>query len=207
VAEAELGDLVGEEFGIDLRGLVPERARYVACAARLREQQREAPSQTPTEDELTTLDLEQILCHCPACAFAPEQAVGRDLDIVEKHLVDFVVAGHHADRAHPDAGRTQVDQHEAQRVFAVLALRAQQTENLVRKMRIGSPNLGAIDDIGIAAPFGESRDRSEIRARARLGEALAPLIVALDNSRQQIRLLRGCAECHDHRTDIADAQW
>src|SRR5204863_3718699 len=68
------------------------------------------------------------------------------------------------------------------------------------------PGLLAIDDIFVALPLSLGLQRSEIGARTRLGEALAPPVVDIGDARQIILFLRFIAEGVDHRSYHADAK-
>src|SRR5258708_12815846 len=68
------------------------------------------------------------------------------------------------------------------------------------------PGLVAVDDVMGAVPHRLGADRRKVGARTRLGITLAPPVLARENSRQKLLLLRLIAECVDHRANHGDAE-
>ncbi len=88
---------------------------------------------------------------------------------------------------------------------------AHQREHAVGVVRMRGPDLGAVDDVVVAVAHRAGLQRREIGAGARLGIALAPVILAGENPRQiEVLLLRraetdddGADHLHAHHVDIA----
>ena len=83
---------------------------------------------------------------------------------------------------------------------------AHQAKDPVGMLRQRGPGLVAVDDIMIAVAHRLGADRGEVGARARLGIALAPPVLAGQNPRQEFLLLRVIAERIDHGADHGDAE-
>src|SRR6202008_3037603 len=95
------------------------------------------------------------------------------------------------DRPHRDAGRLYVDQEERDAFLLLRArVRAREAEDPVGVLRAGRPGLLSVDDVVVALALRAGLERGEIRARARLGEALAPPVVDVADARQVAVLLR-----------------
>ena len=82
---------------------------------------------------------------------------------------------------------------------ARLAAGAHQAEDPVGVLPQRVPGLLSVDDVMIALAHGAGPQRSKIGAGARLGIALAPPVFAGNDPRQEVILLRGVGECHQHR--------
>ena len=103
-------------------------------------------------------------------------------------------------------GRLHVDQDEADAVLLALGLAgAHQREHAVGVMRMRGPDLGAVDDVVVAVAHRARLQRGEVGARARLGIALAPIVLAGENPRQIEILLLRRAEADDDGADHLDA--
>src|SRR5690606_18776483 len=102
-----------------------------------------------------------------------------------------------------DAGGLQVDQREADALllFRVLA-GAHQREDMRRLLRVGGPDLLAVDDELVAGTQRCSTPAGQIRAGARLGITLTPDVFAAEDARQEIRLLRGVATLDQRRPQL-----
>ena len=162
----------------------------------------------PGRDRAAALEFEQVLGDAPALPFIAQPAGDRHPRVVEEHLIDFVVAGDTADRPHRDARRGHVDQEKADALVLLgrgLAA-AHQGEHAIGEMRVGGPDLAAVDHIMVAVAHRASGKRCQIGARARLGIALAPVIVAGQHARQVVRFLLRRAEAHDDRAGHAQAR-
>ena len=139
---------------------------------------------------------EQVLGDGPALAFLVHQVVGGHLHVVEEHFVHGMAAVHQDQRAHRDARALHVDQQERDAFLALLHRRvgAHQAEDPVGVVRVGGPDLLAVDDVLVAIPLGLGLERGQVASRARLGVALAPEVVAVVDARQEALLLRLGAE-------------
>src|SRR5438270_13949178 len=71
-------------------------------------------------------------------------------------------------------------------------------------MRGRGPDLLAVDDVMVAFAPRRGFDRRQIRARPRLGEALAPPIVEIGGARQEAPLLLVAAELDQHGAEHRD---
>src|SRR5690606_27799250 len=72
-----------------------------------------------------------------------------------------------------------------------------ETENPVRPLRDGGPYLRTVDEEVVAHVLCLGLQRGKVRTRARLGIALAPEDVGLEDVRQEALLLLRRAELHD----------
>ena len=86
------------------------------------------------------------------------------------------------------------------------AIGAHQAEDPVGMLRQRRPGLVAVDDVVVAVAHRLGADRGKVGARARLRITLAPPVLARENSRQKLLLLRFVAERVDHRADHGDAE-
>src|SRR6185437_5470310 len=153
-------------------------------------------------DAGAALELQEIFAIGPALAFLADAVRYGHADIVEEYLVDLVVAADGQDRPRGDARRFHVDQDEADAVLLALAfVGADQREHAVGVVRMRGPDLGAVDDVIVAVAHRAGLQRGEVGARARLGIALAPVILAGKNPRQIKILLLLRAEADDDGTD------
>src|SRR5262249_26413731 len=83
---------------------------------------------------------------------------------------------------------------------------ADQAKDPVGVLGQRGPGLVAVDDIMIAVTHRLGADRSEIGARARLGKALAPPLLAGENAWQKLLLLGLVAERINDWADHGDAE-
>src|SRR5260221_1818134 len=154
-----------------------------------------------------TFVAEQKLRVSPTLVFLTDQVLDRDAHIFEEYVVDFVRSVDADDRAHGNARRLHVDQEER---YAGLRLcrgvGSHQAEDPVGVLSQRGPGLVTIDDVVIAVPPRLGTDRGKVGAGARLRVALAPPILARQNPRQKLLLLRVVAERVDHRADHGDAK-
>src|SRR6202021_4227755 len=99
-----------------------------------------------------------------------------------------------------DAPRFHVDEKKRNALlWPSLGTGAHQAEYPVGVLAHCVPSLLPIDYIVIALAHRAGPQRSEVGAGARLGISLAPPILAGDDSRQEVLLLRGARERHQHR--------
>ena len=83
---------------------------------------------------------------------------------------------------------------------------ADQAEYPVGMLRERGPGLVAVDDVMVAVAHRLGAEGSEVGAGAGLGIALAPPVLARENPRQKLLLLRLIAERIDDGTDHGDAE-
>src|SRR4051812_19042789 len=99
----------------------------------------------------TAFEFEQSLRHAPTLSFRADPVFLGNADIVEKELVDFMLARHADDRLDLYPRRTHVGDQECNSLLPPPAVGGtHKHEYPVRVMRVGGPQLGAIDDIGVA---------------------------------------------------------
>ncbi len=154
------------------------------------------------EDALGIHPVEDV---AEALAFFPDQVLGGDFEIVEEEFRRGVVQ-HGADGLDRQAvafGRLHVDQQHAHAVGwlgrFIARAGAAEKHHEVRMLGAADPDLGAIDDVGIAllacnrlAP-GKCLDARRVRAAGRLGDAegLQPQLAARDLRQVALLLLLG----------------
>ena len=135
--------------------------------------------------------LEQEFRDGPALALGANQIGLMHPDIVEKHLIDLMVAGQGHDRPHAHPRLFHIDQQEADAALGLYrTVGAHQAEHVVGKMRVRGPDLAPVDPIVLAAlDRGGSKIR-QIRARTGFRESLAPVVLTRENLGQVVCLLR-----------------
>ena len=154
-----------------------------------------------------TLVAEQEFGVGPALVFLADQVFDRHAHVFEKDVVDLVRTVDGDDRAHGDARRLHVDQQERDAGLRLCrSVGADQAENPVGMLGQRRPGLVAVDDVVVAVAHRLGADRCEVGARARLRIALAPPVLAGENPRQELLLLRFVAERVDDRADHGDAE-
>ena len=94
------------------------------------------------------------------------------------------------DRPRLDARALHVDQQEADALVLLRRVGAHQAEAPVGEMRAARPDLLAVDQVVVALVLGLGLQAARSDAGARLGEALAPAQLALDDRRDVPLLLR-----------------
>ena len=143
----------------------------------------------------------------PALADGAERAAVGEADVGEEHLVELGVARHLAQRAHLDAGRLHVDDEGGE--APVLGQRRDRCGRRAgpKRARVAQrgPHLLPVDDPLVAVADGPGREPGEVGAGARLGEQLAPDLLA-GEERPQVALL-AARRCRgdDRRRDHAEA--
>ncbi len=143
----------------------------------------------------------------PALILFIDALVDGDADILEEHLVHFMLAAERDDRAHGDAGRFHVDKEEADAflLFRIL-VGADEEEAPVGILRHRRPGLLPVDDIFVAVPNRRGAQAGEIGARTGFRIALTPPILTRQDARQEARFLLGGAEGVDDRADHREAE-
>ena len=118
----------------------------------------------------------------PPVVHAADDVLLRAAGVVEEHLVELGRAVGLHDRAHLDAGLL----HRHEEVRDALVLRrvrvgAGEQEDVVGVLRLGRPDLLAVDHPLVAVEHGLGLQRREVGAGVRLAEALAPRDLALQD--------------------------
>ena len=104
-------------------------------------------------------------------------------------------------------GRLHVDEQEADAVLPPRrAFGAHQAEHPVGMLRVGGPDLRAVDDVVVAGLFGARLQRRQVRAGAGFRVTLAPPVLRTQDARQEALLLLGVAVLDDHRPDHLQAE-
>src|SRR5271156_5508729 len=143
----------------------------------------------------------------PALVLFADQVLHGHADVFQEDIVDLVAAVDRDDRAHGDSRRFHIDQQERDAGLRLCALIGpHQAKDPVGMLGERSPGLVAIDDIVVTVTHRLGADRGEIRAGPWLGIALAPPVVAGQDTRQEALLLRFVAKCVDDRADHGDAE-
>ena len=153
--------------------------------------------------------LQQALGHRPAAVQRADQVFLGHLHIGEEGFAERRGAGDQADRANLDARLMHREDHEGDALVLLGGVGAHQAEDHVRPLAAGGPDLLAVDQPVIALVLGPGRERGEVGAGARLGEALAPAHLPGDDVGNVLLLLilgavfqQGRAEhAHAHAAD------
>src|SRR5206468_5983920 len=111
-------------------------------------------------------------------------------------------AGHLDERADGDAGRLHVDEEEAEPAMPRrLEVGARDEDAPVGEAGVAGPDLLSRHEEDVAAELGAGAAGGEVRAGVRLGEALAPDLLAGQDPRQEAALLRLRAVMDERRPD------
>ena len=135
----------------------------------------------------------------PRLSFGAEQRAIRHLDIVEEHFVNVAFTDDARNLPHDDAARIHRQQKNGN--AALPGGSSRQHEAGIGMTCVGCPNFLAVDPIARALLLGACAQRSEIGARLRLREALAPDRLAARHRRNVARLLFCGAEAHQRRAN------
>ena len=150
---------------------------------------------------------QQVLGDAPAPVDLADGVFHRHADIGEDHVIGLVQAVHQHDRPDLDSRRLQVHEDEADALLLAPALgRADQQETPVGPVRLGGPDLGAVDHPIVPVAHRARAQRGEVGARLRLGIALAPDMLGREHRRQEAALLCLRAEGHQHRPAHVEAE-
>lgn len=141
----------------------------------------------------------------PARALLADERVRRQLDVVEEHFGEMRVAGQILDRPDGHARQRQVDDELRQALVTVLrrARGARQRDHVVRAVRIGGPDLAAVQAPAARHGLGAGADAGQVGARAGLAHADAEEGLGAADARQVEGLLRRRAELEDQRRALA----
>ena len=133
----------------------------------------------------------------PAVADVAEPLGVGDPDVGEVHLVELGLAGDLVQRPHLDARRVHVD-HEVGHALVLrrIGVGAGDQHPPSGEVRQGGPHLLTVDDPLVAVEHGPGRQPGDVGARTRLGEELAPDLLAREE-RAEVALLLGLAAVRD----------
>ena len=135
----------------------------------------------------------------------PRRFVGRHAHVLEEHLAELGVVGHLAQRTDGDAGRLHVDEQQADAlVLRRVGLGAAEEEAPVGDVGVAGPHLLAVHDVVVAVTLRPGAERRQIGARAGLGEALTPELVAVHHRAQEALALRLAAVLEERGADQVD---
>ncbi len=138
----------------------------------------------------------------PAVIDLAEHVLGLQHDVGQEDLVDVVRAEQRVDRPHLDPGPVHRQQEERQAALArALAAGAGEQHADLGHLRVGGPDLLAVDAPAGAVGAGVGLEAGEVGAGVGLAEALAPDDLALRDTRQVALLLGRRAEAHQRRAD------
>ena len=153
------------------------------------------------------LVLQQIFRDIPAAIDRADHMRFRHAHIVEEGFAERRIAGDQQDRFRGHALRGHVEQNETDAVMLLRrAVGAHQAEDPVGVIRIGRPDLLAVDDEVVAVAFGAGLQRGQIRSGVRLGIALAPADEPGRDLRQMLFLLRIGAVFQKRRPEHGNAE-
>ena len=142
----------------------------------------------------------QVLGIGPAHAFFADDAVGTDADIVQEHLVHFMVPIDGDDGSDGDPRRRHVHEENAEPELLPGRIgSADQQEYPVGLMRHRGPDFLAVDHPLAALKARPGPEGRKVRTRPGLRETLAPEIVHVEDGWQDFSLLLPTAEFHHDR--------
>ena len=143
----------------------------------------------------------------PAVVDLADDRVGGQAHVVEEDLVELRLAGDLAQAADGHAlGVHRQDEHRQALVLVLLGVGARQQQAVGGELRVGRPHLLAVEHPRAVVLEARARlHRREVRAGARLGEQLAPDLVAVEHRPGVARLLLLGAVGDDRRPEHADA--
>ena len=129
-----------------------------------------------------------------------------DADVGEEDLAEVGGAGHLPDRPDLDAGALHVDEEESQTfVLGQRGVVARHHDAPVRVVRARGPDLLAVHHPVVAVTHRAHAQAGEVGAAGRLGEELAPDLLAADQLREVAALLLLGGVHHHHRRAHAEA--
>src|SRR5207247_1280822 len=187
---------------------VGERPPGGGMRARVAEQALEAPPDRALEGEgphRPALVREDAHRDLPAGAGRAHHHLGRHAHVLEENLRELRLARDLLQGAHGDARAPHVDQEETQAVvLGRFGLGAAEEEAPVGDVGVAGPHLLAVHDEAVAPALAARAERAQVRARAGLGEALAPEVLAREEPGEEARALRLGAVAQDDRPDQVD---
>ena len=149
----------------------------------------------------------QMLSNRPPLARIADDIGGRNTDVVIDHFIGFMQAVYQMDGPYRDARRIQRNQKEGYaKLLLGLIRRAGQQKYPVGHMRLGGPELPAIDDPFVALQLSPRRQAREVRPSTGFRITLCPNVLTREHARQMERLLRIRTERHDDWPAHAQAE-
>ncbi|MPM49515.1 hypothetical protein SDC9_96245 [bioreactor metagenome] len=141
----------------------------------------------------------------PALAFRADQRICTELHVLEEHFAEMAVARQILDRPHRHARQRQIDDHLRQPLVAVFAgaRGAHQRDHVLAVVRIGGPDLLAVEQKALVVGHGLGAHTGQIRARVGLAHADAEKRLALADLGDVELLLRLGAVLQDQRCALA----
>jgi hypothetical protein len=146
----------------------------------------------------------------PAVPLAPEAVRRRHPGAVEEHFAEHLLAGDVPDRPDPDSVDVEVDDQRRDALVFRAALEsrgigADEEEPPLRDVRARDPDLVAVYHVVVAVAERGGAQVGEIATGLGLGEALAPVVVGIQDVRDPEPLLLLRAPLDDHRSDLPQA--
>ncbi|MNL11437.1 hypothetical protein D3C87_1322730 [compost metagenome] len=141
----------------------------------------------------------------PACAFLADQRIGRQLHVVEEDFGEMRVARQVFDRSDRDARKREVHDDLRQPLVPVRggARGPHQRDHVVRAMRIGGPDLAAVQAPSVGRGVGPSTDAGQVRPGSRFAHADAEEGLGPADARQIERFLVRRAVLEDQGRALA----
>ncbi len=126
----------------------------------------------------------------PAFAFLPDPLCHGDADIFKKHLIENMQTVEGGQGLHRNTRAFHIDQQDGNALLPrPVTAGADQQFAPVGPLRMGGPDFTASDNIIIAVPDSPASQRRQVGPGLRLGKALAPDFLPLQDRRQIARLL------------------
>ncbi len=152
------------------------------------------------------LKFQKIFGDGPAIVLRPHAVAHGDAHVIKEDRVHLMLAGDKNDRVHPQPRGVHGDQQKGNaRLRLARAVRAHQGKHPVGMVRVGGPDLTAVQHIVIAVPTRIEGQSGKIGARAGLGVALAPVVLAGEDAGEEGGLLFLRAVTHKDRAAHAEA--
>src|SRR5690606_17265608 len=109
----------------------------------------------------------------PAISLIADKLLFAKLDVVEKHFGEMRIAGQVGDGTDSDAWRGEIDDELGQTLVAILrcAGRAYQGDHVMRTMRVGRPDLAAVEQPSLVGSCGSRAHAGQIRPGTRFAHA------------------------------------
>ena len=141
----------------------------------------------------------------PAGAFLANQGVGRELDVVENHLVEVGVTGQVADRLHLHTGEAEIDDELGQAFAAILRASgsAHQGDHVVAVVGHGGPDLAPLEVPALLVAGSSGLHTGQVGAGGRLAHANAEVEFAAADGGYVLLALGLGAELEDQRCALA----
>ena len=156
----------------------------------------------PVVAEVPALEPERRHGDLPPVVDAADDVVLRAAHVGEEDLVELRRAVDLLDGPHLDARLLHRDEQVRDAgVLRRVGVGAGQQEDVVGVLRLGGPDLLAVDDPLVAVELGPGLEAGQVGAGVGLAEALAPGDLALEDARDELLLLLLGAPLQDGRAD------